>query len=82
MNRRRRRPPPPDDAESMTGTGIEFKPEDDLLRQLPDPPHVILTAGGTAMALVDFELVDSLSGPTLAVDPEPPLDAEAKNCDE
>lgn len=78
MNRRRRMPPPPDDAESVTGTGIEFKPEDDLLRQLPDPPPVILTPAGTAMPFVDFELVDNLTARPPAADSEPPLDAETK----
>ncbi len=78
MNRRRHLPPP-DDAESITGTGMEFKPEDDLLRQLPDPPPIILTSAGTAMPLIDFELGDSLSGPPPAAHLEPPRDAETKN---
>lgn len=51
----RYRMPPPVNAESVVGTGFEFKPEDDLLGQPPDPPTVELTPVGIAMPAPGFD---------------------------
>jgi hypothetical protein len=57
-HRRYRLPPPPDDAESIVGVGFEFKPEDDLLGQPPNPPLVELTPAGTPVVIIEFQPKD------------------------